>query len=81
MRSLGPSDGRGANGQNLILTSGRIELCNGDKTFRPVEATAAAANALATAVPLPMTDLHEQSQTHNDGLLLMQGGKALMAGV
>lgn len=28
-----------------------------------------------------MTDLHEQSQTHNDGLLLMQGGKALMAGV
>lgn len=25
-----------------------------------------------------MTDLHEQSQTHNDGLLLARGGEALM---
>lgn len=25
-----------------------------------------------------MTDLHEQSQTHNDGLLLAGGGEALM---
>lgn len=28
-----------------------------------------------------MTDLHEQSQTHNDGLLLAGGGEALMVPV
>lgn len=27
-----------------------------------------------------MTDLHEQCQTHNDGLLLAAGGAALMEG-